>query len=912
MMRPSRLRNLLLPLLALLAAPLAGSTALAQMQHGMGEAEDLYPDPVTYDASIPTLQEVVGHDWGQKITSPDEVGRYLQALADASDRIELFEYATSWEGRPLRYLAVATPENLARLDEIREANLALTDPRVTSQQQAEAIIGDNPIVSWLAYGVHGNEISSTDAALRTLYQLAAATDDPVTDEILANSVVLIDPMQNPDGRNRFVNFYRQSRGRWPNAHGDSVEQSEPWPGGRTNHYLFDLNRDWFAQTQPETRGKVAAFMHWRPQVYVDLHEMGGNSSYYFPPQADPRNPNQSDDIAKWIEAVGENNGRWFDRLGFAYFNREIYDSFYPGYGASWPMYQGALGMTYEQASSRGLLYSRSDETVLVYRDTVHHHFIASISTLEAAADNREGILADFWKFHQDAIEQGAQDDIREIVLVPGDDPGRTDKLVRILMSQGVEVSRASEPFANVVSDYYGSEPGRREFPAGSYRISMSQPSRFLVKSLLAPETPMADDFMQEQRRRYMRREGDQIYDITGWSLPLLFDLDAAIASEPSTSEEALARDRLADAPAATTGAVHGGQATVAYLVPWGTQKAVEGLAALQMHDIRVHSAGDSFTLGGRTYPPGSLVIRVAENDEGLHGQLEMIARHHGVDFFATNTSWVEDGISLGSGRVRYLPKPKVAIAWDSPTSSYSAGWARFLLESPYHTPTTVVRTEQLASADLDDFNVIVLPDAGFFGGGYGGAFGDRGLDRLRSWVSDGGTLVTLGGATLWATSEDVGLLSTARKLKENDPDADPTVIEDGIETGLPANVLPEEELPTPLPGAILRAQLDTNHWLAFGYDPLINLIAQSRNIYEPLTIDEGLNIATYLPADEGLLVSGVAWPDELALIAGTPFLMYQQRGGGHVVAFAEDPNFRAYFDGLNLLFLNAVHLGPGY
>jgi hypothetical protein len=894
--------------MALLAT---SSPATAQMQmHADAEEFAFYPDDPGYDPEVPTLEQVVGHSWGERITAPDEAMRYMQELAAASGKVSMREYARSWEGRPLVYVIVASEENQARIQDIRDRNLALTDPRVTDRDAAEAIIADNPVITWLAYGVHGNEISSTDAALLTMYHLAAATTDPLTDVVLANSVVVIDPMQNPDGRNRFSNHYRQAKGMWADAHTSSVELNEPWPGGRTNHYLFDLNRDWFALTQPETQGKVAAFMHWRPQIYVDLHEMGANSTYYFPPQAVPYNPNIAAEILDWTAKIGENNARWFDRMGFSYFNREVFDAFYPGYGSSWPTYQGAMGLTYEQASSRGLRQQRNDETVLEYRDTVHGHYIASLSTAELAANNREGILRDFYGFGVNAIEEGRSDEFREIILPPGKDPARVDRLIDLVMKQGVEVARASEPFGNVVEDYHGGEPVDREFPAGTYRITLAQPNKAFVKGLLGPDVPMDEEFLREQRRRYLRREGDQIYDITGWSLPLLFDLEAYTASEPSTSASVLAADTLA-APPTAAGAVHGEPATVAYLVPWGLQASVEGLAALHHHKIRVHSAGDSFTIGGREYPAGSLIIRVAENGDDLHEQLQMIADHHGVDFYPTNTSWVEDGISFGSNRVRYLKQPKIALAWDRPTGAYSAGWARYLIEVAYHYPVTIIRTEQLARTDMSDFDVLILPDGGFFGGGYGGVLRERAVDGLRDWIQGGGTLVTMGASTRWLTDENVALLSTSRKVKKTPEDADPTQTVDGVATGLPDGVLPDEQQPSGLPGPILRAQLDPEHWLAFGYGDAINLIAQSRNVYEPITIDNGINVATYRPLDE-LLVTGVAWDDELALIAGTPYLMYESLGRGHIVAFAEDPNFRAYFDGLNGLFMNAVFLGPGY
>jgi hypothetical protein len=786
--------------------------------------------------------------------------------------------------------------------------------------------------------VHGNEVSSTEAAMRAAYHFAAAQGDALTDSVLANTVVLIDPLQNADGRDRFVSFYRQAKGRWPSSNLASIEMNEPWPGGRTNHYLFDMNRDWFAQTQQEVKAKAAAFRHWLPQVYADLHEMGGDSTYYFPPQAIPWNPNQAPTIMDWLVEIGTNNARWFDRMGWDYFTRETYDSFYPGYGASWPMYQGAVGMTYEQASARGIARDRSDGTVLHFRDTVHHHFIASLSTAEAVAAKREEILRHFYEFHRTSVAEGEADAIKEILIEPGPDPNRTAKLISLLMDQGVEVDRAAAPFVNAsAGSFYpqgadGPVPGprpsaRREFAAGTYRISLAQPAKHLIKTLLSPQVEMEEEFVAEQLRRYSRREGDQIYDITAWSLPLLYDLTAYTAGAVSAGDFT-----LLDEPPAGAGSVHGGPATVAYLVPWGTNTAIEALASLHKHGLRVHSAGASFSIGGRDYPAGSLIIKVADNPANIHDEVETISAHHNVDFYATDTSWVEDGINFGSNQVRYLPEPRIALAYGPPVSSGSAGAMRYMLERAYDYPVTAIAVDRLIGA-LDDFNVLVLPSAGGrFGGGYGQAFSDSEVRELREWIQDGGTLVALGGATAWLSSEDVGLLPTDRRLKTNQEESETGTGQGmagerragqggagrsepdtaGAAQGEPELLyLPDEETPASIPGAILRVKLDTEHWLAFGYDGDANVMATGNAFYEPLTLDKGNNVGVYYPTDS-VLTSGFIWGPERELVAESAYLMHRPVGRGHVVAFVEDPTFRAYVVGLNGLLFNALFLGPGY
>lgn len=896
------------------------TAALAQDFH-------FYPDDASYDTAVPTLEQVVGHRNGERITSHAEMERYLGVLAESSSRVELVRYGSTWEGRSLYYLVISSPENLARREEIQTGVRSLADPRELGSSDADRLIEDLPAVVWLSHSVHGNEISSTDAALLTAYHLAAANDELASD-ILERVLVIIDPLQNPDGRDRFVHSFRQTRSRWPDSNVDAAELNEPWPGGRTNHYLFDLNRDWFAQTQVESRAKVAAYLEWLPQVFADLHEMGSNGTYYFPPQAAPRNPNQQISIMDRIEVIGRNNARWFDRMGFDYFNRDVYDSFYPGYGASWPMYHGALGMTFEQASVRGLVRERSDDTTFHYRDSVRHHFIASLGTLEASAENRTDFLRHFYDFHRDAIREGESDGIREILIEASGDANRAARLVGLLMSQGIEVERAAEPFTNgTAKGYRGEDLSEHLMFAGTYRVSLAQPRKHLVKTLLAPEVPMERSFLAEQLRRYARRERDQIYDITGWSLPLLFGVDAAVTSKLST-----APFLPLDAPPAQRGRgdlAPGSPPRVAYLIPWGTHSAMLALARLQREGFRVHSAGRALSIGGRDFNAGTLLIKVHENavspgsqnsgavrsPEELHGRMLELETELGVDVFVADSSWVTSGINFGNNQVRYLPRPRIGMVWDSPTSPYSAGPARYLLERKFEYPVTVVRAQDLRRADLSRFNVLILPSSF---GGYGGVLGDAGARKIREWTEAGGTLVALGGAIGWLTSEAVAMLETEvlkkTNVTEGASETEGEVSEEG-ESDLSALerafLLPAEENLAPVPGAILRVELDLEHWLTFGYVKAVDVLSTSGSFYRPLTLDRGRNVGVFA-AEKDVLVSGFVWQEEKKLLAGTPYLMHARQGRGEVVAFVEDPTFRGYLDGLNLLLFNALFLGPGY
>ncbi|SVB68676.1 uncharacterized protein METZ01_LOCUS221530, partial [marine metagenome] len=427
-----------------------------------------------YNPAVPTMEQELGYLSGDRISSHGELMSYLEALEDAvPDQVKIVEYARSWEGRKLVYAFVGSPENIGRLDGISEDMKRLADPRQTSQEEANNLIEAMPAIVCLSYGVHGNEISSPDAALITAYHLLAAQNDPVVQKILANTVVMIDPTQNPDGRDRFVHNFTIAEGLEPDASPMAAEHNEPWPGGRTNHYYFDLNRDWLALTQPETRGRVRVLQEYYPLVFVDLHEMGSNSSYYFAPEAVPYNPHLAQDQRASLELFGRNNAKWFDQFGFSYFTREVFDAFYPGYGASWPSYYGSVAMTYEQASARGLLVRRSDGATMHFRDTVQHHFVASISTAETAADNRRKLLNDFYNYRKSAIREGQTESIKAYILPRTGNTSAVDKLVAVLNMHGVEIQRATTAF----------RAGGQQYDVGTYVVSLAQPAKRLIRTV---------------------------------------------------------------------------------------------------------------------------------------------------------------------------------------------------------------------------------------------------------------------------------------------------------------------------------------------------------------------------------------------------------------------------------------------
>jgi hypothetical protein len=885
-----------------------------------------FPPDARYDAAIPSPREFLGHDPGEAVTQPEEIVRYMRALAAAAPgRTQLIEYAVSHEGRPLVLLAIGSPERMARAEEIQADLARLADPRDLSAADEARLVAELPVVTALAHSIHGNEISGAGAAIAAAYHLLAVQGDADVETILRESIVLIDPIQNPDGRARFVFQNRLHRAAVPDPDPVSAERDEPWPGGRTNHYLFDLNRDWYALTQPESRGRIRALLEWNPHVVVDLHEMGANSTFYFPPAAVPGNPFTTATQKELLEEIGRANADAFDANGWAYFIREVYDAFYPGYGASWPTAQGALGHTFEMASARGLEVERYDGSMLTYADGIARHFTAGQRTALTAARNRERVLSAFVEFRRSAVTEG-ESGTRAYVLHSDRDPSLALRLARTLAQNGIDVYRSADAV----------NAAGRTLPAGSYVVPLGQPAGRLVRNLLDRQVDMDSAFVRLQRERRARRLPDQIYDITAWNLPLMWNVAsiptdalpargdavtadpfapifAAFPRTPSAPGPAASEDgdgglgAAATANAAAPATVR--DARVGFVIPWNTAAAA-ALVELQATGLRVHAAGASLGLQGRRFDIGTLFIRNADLDatQGARDSLAGIAGRHGVELVAVDDAFVDEGgISLGSNQMRALPGERVVLLWDEPASSQSAGWARWVLEQRYGQRVTAVRVSSFGRLDLDDVGVVIMPE-----GNYADALD---VPRLRRWIQDGGTLITMGESTRWATRDDVELLATRTELRTGSVEGEAAERQPAAAGSQPIDYLdaiaPDSEAPEPVPGALVNVRADTSHILAAGTGGALAAMVNSSRIFSPLTLDRGTNVGIYAEVDE-LLASGIIWEDTRPQLASKAFLMHQPLGRGRVIAFAEDPNFRGYAEGTMLLFMNAVLLGPGF
>ena len=884
-----------------------GMTASSSLAQRPAAAPVPFAPGVRYSDAVPTLEQVLGHAPGTAITPPDGVVTYLKALVQAApNRARLIEYGRTWEGRPLVVFVIAAPERMAQLDAVQKGLQRLADPRVLAAGEEDRLVESLPVAVWLMHAVHGNEISSVDAALLEAYHLLAAQDDPQVTQILREALVLIDPLENPDGRARFVASNAQAMGPFPDAEPFAAEHNEPWPGGRANHYLFDMNRDWFAQSQAETRGRTKFYLQWFPQVVVDLHEMGGDSSYYFAPPADPLNPHITPQQIGWFNTIGKANAAKFDERGFAYFNREVYDSFYPGYGESWPIFHGAIGMTYEMASARGLTWRRTDDDLLTYRDGILRHFTSAITTLATSAANRKQLLRDFVAYRRSAIADGDKGKTRAWLVPVGADPARAHRFAQLLRDQGFDVLQSSEAITI----------GSRSLAVGTYVVPAAQPAGRLLQNLLDPSIAQPESFVKEQDRRRRKRLPDQMYDVTGWHLPSAYDVEVLALDRPVGTVRTQAMTAL---PPVTVPA-----ARVGYLMPWGLG-AARLVVAAQAAGLRVRFADEGFTVGGRAYPTGTAIIRSSENPADTAATLSKLVSEHRAEVVAIDSAFTEAGISLGSNEVVALKAPRVLIAGDAPTSSQSAGWARYVLERRFGQRVTAVRVSAFGQADLTRFDVVVLPS-----GNYSPALAGPAVQRLKDWVSAGGTLITIAEATRWATRDGVNLLDTTAELRDGRPEgsgggggssARPGGSGGGSSSTPPAPepksidlekaTLPKEEAPVSTSGALMRANVDPEHWLSAGSDKELHVMVEGTRVFSPITLDKGRNVATYATG-ETAVSAGLMWPEARTQLGNKPALIEQPRGRGHVIAFVEDPNFRAFMEGTELLFINAVLLGPAH
>jgi hypothetical protein len=839
----------------------------------------------SFDPAVPTPRAVLGYEIGERFTPHHLITRYAERVAATSRRIRVDTVARTFEGRESIMVIATSEANHGRMAQ----TLADAARVAGAASDAGTSAARMPAIAWLGYTVHGGEASGTEAALALIYQLAAGRD-AATQAILDSVVVLIDPVQNPDGHERHVQDVMRARGQHgvPTTPGALIHQGN-WPGPRTSHYYFDLNRDWFLHSHPETRGRVATFHKWYPHVAVDLHEMGSNSTYFFAPPMEPVNKNVHSSILKWWDIYAAANAAAFDQRGWPYFRREGYDEFYPGYGVSWPILTGAVGMTYEQASSSGGAIMRNDGTVMTLHDASWHHYTAAWATLTTTARRRAERVRDYAAFRQSAITEGASSPMRA-VIIEQDGQGRADSLAARLIANGIVVRQVSSDVTVADAVPYGGSAAAARVPSRSYVVDLSQPQGRLAKALLEPDAQLDSSFIREELEGRRTNQPSRFYDMTGWSLPFTFRVRAYTSRQavPGATDVTPAMVTAQPATAVRETARFG------YAFEPGSETSVRMLAALLRDSVRVWYAPRAFRSGSARFPMGAFVVRVAANTESVHRQVFEAMIESRARVVHLQSAMVDEGTDLGSNSVIPIRIPRVALVGGAPIQGNSFGFTWYAFDQRLGLPVTTIGAASLSAAMLENFNVVVIPSVG--AGALDGVLGAGGRAALNAWVRGGGVLITLDGATGWLAGDQLGLARI--RLRRDSTRADSA-------GGAP--------LPGGVPGAILRALPDTLSPLLAGVRTadVPVLMFSDRVLTVPRDLRAGEAVLRYAP-EPRLRLTGYLWPEMPARIASSPYLWTERVGAGRVIGFAGDPNFRDMWRGLLPIFANAVLLGGSF
>ncbi|MBH1666590.1 peptidase M14 [Stenotrophomonas maltophilia] len=850
-------RRAVLPLLiAAASAVFPALSAQAQSAYFFPQASEAG----AFDSAIPTPEQFLGYPIGSRYTRHDQLVAYFEELARHSDRIRVQHIGRSYEGRPLLIATITAASNQARLEQIRQQHATLVDPA-----QPRSAAGDGPVVVWLGYSVHGNETSSGEAAMLTAYYLVANRSSE-TQQWLQQAVVLFDPAQNPDGRDRAANWHNAWASDPASADPVDKEHVEPFPQGRTNHYFTDLNRDWLALTQQDSRPKVAAFHQWYPNVQIDFHEMGKDSTYYFEPSPksmhSPLIPAASYEFNRTLATY---HAQALDALGSLYYTGENFDNFSPVYGSTYPDFHGAVGVTVEQASSRGRV-QESVNGLLTFPFTIRNQVATGLGTVRGAVAERSGLFDLQKTFFQSALKQAAQQPQKTFVFGDAHDPALTRRLLELLLLHRIEV-RALDRDVTV--------EGKR-FQAGSAYVVPVQQAQFrLVHSIFAETPPI---------------KGDVFYGSTSYAIAPAYGV--AFAGSRSRIDGGA---QVSELPP-LQGAVVGGQAGFAYAIDWRDYNASRALAELQGRGLAARAAFQPFTAGTAQgdvdFAAGSIVIPVAGQPlqgAALLDAVAAAARASGVQVHALSSGRSREGIDLGSDGVKALRKPAVALVMGEGVAATEIGSAWFLLDQHLRLPASKLDPQQLGKVPLDRYTTLVLS------GGTYSSVDATAVAALKRWVQAGGSLVTYGSASKWAIEQK---LADGEKTGKDEEAGDESRRAFGDQRDIAAIER--------VSGNILSADVDTSHPLAFGV-PGRQLAVNKEN---SVTLQPSANpFSTVVRIDASPRVNGYLSERNRARVAGSAWLLVSAQGKGNVVLFADDPAHRKYWHGTDRLLINAIFFG---
>jgi len=914
-----------------------------------------------YDAAIPTPESVLGFPAGQRAAIPQQIADLVVAWSKASNRTKLFEYARTWEGRPLYYIAISSPDNIARLDEIQAGMKKLSDPRGLSAADGDQLVNTLPSVAWLSYSIHGNETSGGDAAIALIYHLVASTDDEVK-QMLDETVIIVDPLMNPDGRHRFSNQMTEDRGAFPNVDDQALIHSGYWPYGRTNHYFFDLNRDWILGINPESRGRIKAAGEWHPLFFLDAHEQGAQETFLFSPAREPINANFPESTRKWKDVFAKRKAGDLDKMNWLYFTGEWNDNWYPGYSDAWAQMRGSIGFLYEQARIAEDGVRRPDRTILSYRESVHHQLLSSWTDLKSLQENATQIKSDFLALRRNIVGEKSPYANRTFAILPTKNQARIDQLLDLLELEGIEAWQADRdiPVKGAV-DQLGRTGTVSTLPAGTILIPNRQPEANLVATMFEFDPHMSDAALTKERKELLGKGQSTMYDATAWNLTMMYGLEAVTVPSglPDGTSRATSRVKSAvPAPAADA---------VAYAFDGATDSSVAAAARLMQRQVQVRISDESFELGGVKLARGSVVVTKLDNrlfEGDLAKTVAEVANELGIEAHALATGWGDGDLpDLGGEHFVHVYEPKIAMLSRGNFSSYDVGTIWYMIDQKLGVRSSRIDSKFTGQADLRRYNVLIVPDK------YYGAFDGRTMEALGSWVEAGGTLIAIGSSAADLTKKEGGL-SVVRQLPDTLDDLNPyrlAVIREWMakQEMMPAGsqlwsnaVAPSiaypwnpadgkkmdaadkdelarrdewQQLFTPQ-GAFLAARVDQEHWLTFGTGEVLPIlhadgpVLMSKEgseapvrfgVFESgKTSSENVPMAGWsmLPDNQKLLLrmSGLLWPEAGHRLANSAWVTRERKGRGQIILMAGPPAFRGTTLGTMRILGNAIVYGPGF
>ena len=914
-------------------------------------SSQLYKEAIlegNYILTIDHPNKFLDFNYGDHVANHSQISNAILRWSEQSNKIKVIEYAKSHEGRPLYVAFISSSENLNNLDEIKNQITKLSDPRITSNAEANSIIENIPAVAWMAYSIHGNETSGADAALGIIYHLISSTDLEITN-MLEDMVVIIDPMMNPDGRDRFAKSLEQYRGTAPNFDDQSLIHTGDWPYGRTNHYYFDLNRDWFYLTQPETQGRVKLINQWRPQILVDGHEMGPQDTFMTGPPREPINKNIDRDLIKWGNVFAQDQAEAFDKRNWRFYTGEWHEDLYPGY-SFYVQFRGSLGILYEQSRMAEDGVRRPEGTIQSYKESVHHQFVSTLANLKTLEVNSKAMYQDYWEARKYNVSKNSKYANQTYVILPTKNNGRLNALAEKLQAQDIELfTNERSIIVKSATTQSGKNITNYVVPEGSLVIPNQQPEAPLISAILEFDADIDKSVLIEERQESLRDGSSIMYDTTAFNFSMMFGLKAITVDEKisnnlnkwvkGSSQSEIGKDSLI----------------------WATDgeddRSVAFAARLMEQNIQVRIIDKKSFLSGHELSRGSVAVLQMDNPNinDLSSKISQIGSDLEISIVSIESGFGPELLPDWGGRhFRLLEKPQVAILGHSSFNSYDVGVSWWSLDHHLGIRHSLLNGSFAGYADLRRYNVIIMP-SGYL------EMSDYEVNALNDWIKQGGTLIAHNNSSRFIASNETlgGVMQLQDVLdKSNDYNFDllreiyalnddlnkEAVLKNtlDLEINYPWELnetnYSEDELKNRdkwqsifMPsGAFVAGRTDQKHWLTFGTTETLPLLygnypilMTDENAEAPIRIGElvdnpdinefrSINWST-LPAGKDIKVrmSGLIWPEAAQRIANSAYLTRERVGKGQIILFAGEPNFRGSTRGTNRVWLNAIVYGPG-